>query len=242
MVFPSQPAADIVLSPPPIQPRTLSLHPAAIAHLRAKIAEGCLAGVKLDPNPPPTERCPVHLPSVDKTSSSTIASKVRLLNVYPMYLLYTCYCSKEVWVQKHSSCQCLWNHAHKHHLSHPLNKRSHSVTKWSYRMEVWWMVFRCVYYHSVHVCTSAYLTATVYWHFNVISYRSFHCSRKYFTQSGLSKWIVRTVVHDVTIIPLCLLQYKDCSQLCGGALSELCYTHGHSGWRHVSFNFSKNVQ
>ncbi len=94
--FPPQPAADIVLSPPPIQPRALSLHPAAIAHLRAKIAEGCLAGVKLDPNPPLTERYPIHLPRVDKTSFSTIASKVRLLNVYPSSCTNTtCYCRRE---------------------------------------------------------------------------------------------------------------------------------------------------
>ena len=76
-----QPAADIILSPPPVRPRPVPLHPPAVAHTRTKIAEGTLTGLKLDTNPLP-ERYPVHLPNIAQGSYSTTATKVQVFYNY----------------------------------------------------------------------------------------------------------------------------------------------------------------
>ena len=74
---PFQPAADIVLSPPPVQPRTVPLHSSMEQHHRAKIAEGTythLTGVKLDLAG--VEESPskaIVVPAVEKLSTQSMS-------------------------------------------------------------------------------------------------------------------------------------------------------------------------
>ena len=62
-----QPAAEIVLSPPPIQPQSLRLHTPSKQHIPQKIADGItsqLANVKLD-----STATSIQMPSVSKSQS-----------------------------------------------------------------------------------------------------------------------------------------------------------------------------
>lgn len=86
-----QPAADIILSPPPVQPKSVALHNTSEQHHKQKVAEGItsqLAGVKLDlTGTAKTEGVaassskPIWMPNVGQASHSTIQcrSKVKVL-------------------------------------------------------------------------------------------------------------------------------------------------------------------
>ena len=80
-----QPAADIVLSPPPVQPRSLPLHSSMEQHQRQRVAEGLtaqLAGVRLDlegeGGVAASSSKPIWMPSLAQASQSTIQSRSKV--------------------------------------------------------------------------------------------------------------------------------------------------------------------
>ena len=83
-----QPAADIILSPPPVEPRALALHSTDEQHHKQKVAEGIasqLAGVKLDlrattevEGVAASSSKPIWMPSLGQASHSTIHSRSKV--------------------------------------------------------------------------------------------------------------------------------------------------------------------
>jgi hypothetical protein len=92
-----QPAADLVLSPPPVQPRSLPLHSSIEQHQRQRVADGItsqLAGVRLDlaaaeaAGPEGGEggvaassSKPIWMPSLAQASQSTMQSRSKVRNL-----------------------------------------------------------------------------------------------------------------------------------------------------------------
>ena len=87
-----QPAADIVLSPPPVQPRSLPLHSSTEQHQRQRVADGLtsqLAGVWLDlvsaaagsegeGGVAASSSKPIWMPSLAQASQSTMQSRSKV--------------------------------------------------------------------------------------------------------------------------------------------------------------------
>ena len=98
-----QPAADIVLSPAPVQPRALPLHSSTEQHQRQRVAEGLtaqLAGVKLDLTAAggtgtgmdgegggkggvaASSSKPIWMPSLAQASQSTVQSRSKVSHAF----------------------------------------------------------------------------------------------------------------------------------------------------------------